>query len=75
MAKAHRTNKTVYRIYIAYVLQGKVFYTVVLPLFDLATISRLQQKTVGIGFNNAFTSRQRWALQKHTAQAKHTIAV
>lgn len=54
----------------AYVLQGKVFYTVVLPLFDLATISRLQQKTVGIGFNNAFTSRQRWAWQKHTARTK-----
>ena len=43
MAKAHRTNKTVYRIYIAYVLQGKVFYTVVLPLFDLATVSRPQK--------------------------------
>ena len=36
----------------AYVLQGKVFYTVVLPLFDLATISRLQQKTVGIKLVN-----------------------
>ena len=36
----------------AYVLQGKVFFTVVLPLFDLATISRLQQNTVSIKLVN-----------------------
>lgn len=54
----------------AYVLQGARSLMVVTFLFDLATISRLQQKNVGIGFNNAFTSRQRWAWQKHTARTK-----